>query len=86
MKIINPFLLKGYAGDRYFCDREKETRELLERNQDFLIALSKELALKGSLKPLEVVLIANKFGHDFEVKEENYMHLAGYEELLNDHE
>lgn len=75
-----------WAIEKMIRDLAKETRELLERNQDFLIALSKELALKGSLKPLEVVLIANKFGHDFEVKEENYMHLAGYEELLNDHE
>ena len=75
-----------WAIEKMIRDLAKETRELLEKNQDFLIALSKELAQKGSLKPLEVVLIANKFGHIFEVKEENYMHLAGYEELLNDHE
>ena len=75
-----------WAIEKMIRDLAKETRELLEKNQDFLIALSKELAQKGSLKPLEVVVIASEFGHAFEVKEENYMHLAGYEELLNDHE
>jgi Peptidase family M41/ATPase family associated with various cellular activities (AAA) len=73
-----------WAIERMIRDLSKETRELLEENQDFLIALSKELAQKGSLKPLEVVLIAHKFGHTFEVKEENYLHLAGYEGLLNE--
>jgi hypothetical protein len=73
-----------WAIEKMIRDLVKETRELLEENQDFLIALSKELAQKGSLKPLEVVLIAHKFGHTFEVKEENYLHLAGYEGLLNE--
>jgi hypothetical protein len=73
-----------WAIEKMIRDLAKETRELLERNQDFLISLSKELAQKGSLKPLEVVLIAHKFGHTFEVKEENYLHLAGYEGLLNE--
>lgn len=27
--IENPFIVKGYAGPEYFCDREKETAELL---------------------------------------------------------
>jgi Peptidase family M41/ATPase family associated with various cellular activities (AAA) len=75
-----------WAIEKMIRDLAKETRELLEENQNFLISLSKELAQKGSLKPLEVVLIAHKFGHTFEVKEENYLHLAGYEHILNDHE
>ena len=73
-----------WAIERMIRDLAKEARELLEANKDFLIYLSKELAQKGSLKPLEVVLIAHKFGHTFEVKEENYLHLAGYEGLLNE--
>ncbi len=73
-----------WAIEKMIRDLAKETRELLEKNKDFLISLSKELAKKGSLKPLEVVLIAHKFGHTFEVKEENYLHLAGYEGLLNE--
>ena len=73
-----------WAIERMIRDLSKETRELLEKNQEFLVTLSKELARRGSLKPLEVVLIAHKFGHTFEVKEENYLHLAGYEGLLNE--
>ena len=73
-----------WAIERMIRDLAKETRELLEANKDFLIFLSKALAQKGSLKPLEVVLVAHKFGHAFEVKEENYLHLAGYEGLLNE--
>ena len=28
--IDNPFLLYGYEGPEYFCDREEETRQLVE--------------------------------------------------------
>ena len=62
----------------------KETRELLEANQEFLVTLAKELSVKGSLKPAEVVTIAQTFGHDFLIKEENYLHLAGYEGMLDE--
>ena len=30
MKLKNPFLTRGYAGSDYFCDRESETRKLLD--------------------------------------------------------
>ena len=29
MKIINPFVLNGYSGPKYFCDREKDTNKLI---------------------------------------------------------
>jgi hypothetical protein len=73
-----------WAIERMMRDLAKEARELLENNLNFLIGLSKELAQKGSLKPIEVVKIAEGFGHKFEVKEENYLHLAGYEKLLEE--
>jgi hypothetical protein len=73
-----------WAIERMMRDLAKEARELLENNLSFLISLSKELAQKGSLKPIEVVKIAEGFGHKFEVKEENYLHLAGYEKLLEE--
>ena len=73
-----------WAIEKMIRDLTLETRELLEKNKTFLISLSKELAQKGSLKPLEVVVIAHKFGHIFEVKEENYLHLAGYEGMLRE--
>ena len=72
-----------WAIERMIRDLTNETKELLEKNQDFLVFLSKELAHKGSLKPMEVVKIAEQFGHKFEVKEENYLHLANYEGILN---
>ncbi|MEA5459901.1 AAA family ATPase [Arcicella sp. LKC2W] len=72
-----------WAIERMIRDLTNETKELLEKNQDFLVFLSKELAQKGSLKPVEVVKIAEQFGHKFEVKEENYLHLANYEGILN---
>ena len=72
-----------WAIERMIRDLTNETKELLEKNQDFLVFLSKELAHKGSLKPVEVVKIAEQFGHKFEVKEENYLHLANYEGILN---
>ena len=28
--MVNPFVTKGYAGAAYFCDREKETKDLVE--------------------------------------------------------
>jgi hypothetical protein len=28
--IENPFLLYGYEGPEYFCDREEETQQLME--------------------------------------------------------
>ena len=30
MKVNNPFVVRGYAGPEFFCDREKETAEILK--------------------------------------------------------
>ena len=29
MKLDNPFLIRGYAGPEYFCDRVAETQKLV---------------------------------------------------------
>lgn len=29
MKVNNPFVIRGYAGPEYFCDRENETKRLV---------------------------------------------------------
>ena len=29
MKCVNPFVIKGYRGPEYFCDRQEETRRLV---------------------------------------------------------
>ncbi|MBF1449790.1 MAG: ATP-binding protein, partial [Prevotella oris] len=35
MKTINnPFITYGYKGNRYFCDRENETKKLIEALQN----------------------------------------------------
>ena len=73
-----------WAIEKMIRDLTKETQEILEKNKEFLVFLSKELAKKGSLKPMEVVPIALQFGHIFKVKEENYLHLPGYEDILNE--
>jgi cell division protease FtsH len=73
-----------WAIERMIRDLAKETRELLAQNQSFLVTLSQQLALKGSLKPLEIVKIAQTFGYEFTIKEENYLHLASYQSILNE--
>jgi hypothetical protein len=30
MKLLNPFLVRGHCGPEYFCDREKETVQLVD--------------------------------------------------------
>ncbi len=30
MKLNNPFLVRGYYGPEYFCDRQKETEQLVD--------------------------------------------------------
>ena len=32
MKLNNPFVIRGYAGPEYFCDRETETKKLLRED------------------------------------------------------
>jgi Peptidase family M41/ATPase family associated with various cellular activities (AAA) len=71
-----------WAIERMIRDMIKETQELLESNRAFLLELARVLHGKGSLTPIEVVDIAKKYGHDFVIKEENYLHLAGYEKML----
>jgi AAA+ ATPase superfamily predicted ATPase len=33
-KIMNPFIIREYKGHRYFCDREKETNNIIEALQN----------------------------------------------------
>ncbi len=60
-----------------------EVRQLLSENLNFLVTLAKELSQKGSLKPEEVALISQQFGHNFEVKNENYFMIVDYDKQLN---
>lgn len=60
-----------------------EVRQLLSENLNFLVTLAKELSTKGSLKPEEVALISQQFGHNFEVKNENYFMIVDYDKQLD---
>ncbi len=40
--MYNPFVTKGYAGPKYFCVREKETRQLV-----VFLAIAREGKAKG---------------------------------------
>ncbi|MFC0184185.1 hypothetical protein ACFFJX_17280 [Pseudarcicella hirudinis] len=60
----------------------EEIRELLIQNNDYLLTLAKALNAKGNLTPEEVVTIAREFGNLLIIKEENYLHLAEYQKLL----
>jgi hypothetical protein len=59
-----------------------ETKELLSQHVQLLKNLSLELCIKGSLETKEVAAIGKKHGLPVLVKEEGYLHIAGYEKLL----
>jgi cell division protease FtsH len=81
----------GFAMDKFATDKDveamiaglvQETRNLLERHQDFLLDLSAELSQKGSMDAREVAEVAAKFKLPAAIKEEGYLHLPGYQEQL----
>lgn len=81
----------GWAMDKFATDKDveqmvsglvQETRQLLELHRPFLTALSKELHQKGSLEAREVAAIADTFGLKAEIRQEGYLHLPGYADLL----
>ena len=50
MKLKNPFLVRGYAGADYFCDRELETRKLLaafENDRDVTLIAPRRFGKTG---------------------------------------
>jgi hypothetical protein len=59
-----------------------ETKELLSQHVQLLRNLSLELCIKGSLETKDVASIGKKHGLPVLVKEEGYLHIAGYEKLL----
>ena len=65
-KIVNPFITTGYLSPQYFCDREEETRQLIEN-----IANGNNIALISSRRMGKTGLIT----HSFQKKEvqKNYL-------------
>lgn len=62
----NPFVTKGYAGPEYFCDREKETKQLVE-----LLTNDNNLALISPRRVGKTDLIQHCFNQP-EIKEHYY--------------
>lgn len=60
----------------------QETRELLEQHRALLLAIARPLQHKGSLEAAEVAEIARERGYEAAIREEGYLHLPGYDELL----
>ena len=55
MQIDNPFLISGYASPEYFCDRKKETEELLaslENGRNITLMSPRRLGKTGLIKHL----------------------------------
>ncbi len=60
-----------------------ETRALLEAHKPFLLDLSRQLHLAGSLQAKEVAEIAQKYGLNLAIEEENHLHIANYLDILS---
>ena len=53
MKLENPFLIRGYAGPEYFCDREAETRKLvsaIENGRDVTLVAPRRYGKTGLIR------------------------------------
>jgi Peptidase family M41/ATPase family associated with various cellular activities (AAA) len=87
----NYVLEYGYALDKYQTDKDvesmlgklcHETHALLEQNLGLLQSLSLKLAAIGSLTAPEVAAIALEQGITVAVKEEGYLQIPAYQDLL----
>ncbi|MBU6340001.1 MAG: AAA family ATPase [Bacteroidetes bacterium] len=82
----------GFAMDKFNTDQavEKmiaelvhETRSLLEENRPFLQKIARVLFEKGSLEAKQISEIAAQAGKTALIKEEGYLHLPNYLQLLD---
>nr|WP_315025736.1 AAA family ATPase [uncultured Chryseobacterium sp.] len=62
----------------------RKTREDLILHLDLLKNLSKELSEKGNLQPKEIYELAIQHQLKVSIKEEGYLHISNYHNLLND--
>jgi Peptidase family M41/ATPase family associated with various cellular activities (AAA) len=81
----------GYIMDKFTTDTDiekmitrlvAETQELLLLHKPLLQTLSLRLAAKGSLDAEEVVAVAADHGLNVTAKEEGYLKISGYQQLL----
>ncbi|MBR5118718.1 MAG: ATP-binding protein [Muribaculaceae bacterium] len=67
--MMNPFITRGYAGPEFFCDREKETRDIID-----LITNGNNIALISPRRLGKTDLIRHCFAHP-ELKDDYYTFL-----------
>lgn len=77
----------AHAMDKFSTDKDvetmvsglvKDTRELLHKHRDFLLALSRELQEKGSMEAKDVAQVAADFKLEAVIRAEGYLHTPGY--------
>ena len=59
-----------------------ETRTLLEEKRELLLDLSKQLTEKGSMVPREILQTIENYGLKAEIKEEAYLYIDPYSDIL----
>ncbi|MFN0214361.1 MAG: AAA family ATPase [Saprospiraceae bacterium] len=83
----------GFSMDKNATDKDveamiaglvKETRTLLAEQIEFLLDLSRVLNEKGSMDAKAVAEVATRFNLPVAIKEEGYLHLSGYKEMLEE--
>lgn len=65
----NPFLIYGYAGPRYFCDREAETEKLvsaLDNGRNVTLIAPRRMGKTGLIKNTFVRLSTRQIGTNTE--------------------
>ena len=61
----------------------QKTREDLLLHLDLLKEMSRELSQKGSMLPKEIYDTAKKYNLDISIREEGYLHITNYNDMLN---
>jgi AAA+ ATPase superfamily predicted ATPase len=80
---MNPFVVKGYAGPEYFCDREKETgrlREALLNNRDITLVSLRKMGKTGLIHHVSGLM--EKEG-TFEILYLDILHTQNLQGLIN---
>jgi Peptidase family M41/ATPase family associated with various cellular activities (AAA)/C-terminal, D2-small domain, of ClpB protein len=88
----NYTLIDAHAMDKFQTDTdiekmlarlEAETKEILGKNRDLLIALSQSLATSGELDAATIASIANTYGVTARIEHEGYLHIENFADLLS---
>ncbi|MGL4759596.1 MAG: AAA family ATPase [Patescibacteria group bacterium] len=70
------------AIEELIVELTQKANQILIENKDFLVQLSTELANNGILTPIQIKSIANKFQLNPSIKEEGFLIIDSYQDLL----